>query len=245
MSIALGLADAGADIVVNYAENKMTAEEVVNKIQSFGGRAISIQADVSREDDTARLFESARKHFGTLHVVVCNAGIQLDAPLQDMTLEQWNRVLEVNLTGQFLCMRGAAREFLRRGACTKAPSLGSILSISSVHQRIPWSGHANYAASKGAVMMLVRSVAKELAPHGIRVNAISPGAIRTDINKPAWDTENAYRELCRVIPSGRVGEPDEVGRLAAWLCSADASYITGANIVIDGGLTLNLCGDAV
>jgi glucose 1-dehydrogenase len=238
-AVALGLARAGADVVVNYVTNPAAADEVAHEIEALGRRAIAIHADVGKEDDVAAMFAQAIDHFGTLHVVVSNAGLQRDSPYDEMTLEQWNTVIGVNLTGQFLCTREATREFKRRGVDERvSAAAGKILCMSSVHQEIPWSSHANYAASKGGVMLLMRSIAQELAPHRIRVNGIAPGAIRTPINTAAWDTATAYQELMTLIPYKRIGEPDDVARAAVWLASDAADYVTGATLFVDGGMTL-------
>jgi glucose 1-dehydrogenase len=185
------------------------------------------------------MFAQAVDHFGTLHIVVSNAGLQRDAAFVDMTMDQWNTLIGVNLTGQFLCARAAAREFKRRtvdGSISVAA--GKIICMSSVHQVIPWSRHANYAASKGGIDMLMRSIAQELAPHRIRVNSIAPGAIRTPINTSAWDTPEAYADLMTLVPYKRIGEPDDIARAAVWLASDASDYVTGATLFVDGGMTL-------
>jgi glucose 1-dehydrogenase len=236
---AIGLARAGADVVVNYIGPAAPAEETVHAIESFGGRAIAIEADVSQEDQVLAMFKQAVSHFGTLHVVVSNAGLQQDSPLESMTIAQWSKVINVNLTGQFLCMREGVREFLRRGVqADVSVAAGKIISMSSVHQVIPWAGHVNYAASKGGIDMLMRSVAQEVAPQRIRVNAIAPGAIRTPINTAAWSTPAAYADLMKLVPYGRIGEPDDIAQTAAWLASDSSDYVTGATIFVDGGMTL-------
>jgi len=236
---ALGLARAGADVVVNYVTDPAAAEEVAHEIEGFGRRAIAIQADVSKEDDVVAMFAKAISHFGTLHIAVSNAGLQRDAPFETMTLEQWNTVIGVNLTGQFLCTREAAREFRRRGVVPDVSvAAGKIICMSSVHQEIPWAGHANYAASKGGVMLLMKSIAQELAPYKIRVNSVGPGAIRTPINTSAWRTPEAYAELMKLVPYKRIGEPDDIARAVAWLASDAADYVTGATLFVDGGMTL-------
>jgi glucose 1-dehydrogenase len=238
-AVALGLAAAGADVVVNYVTDPDSADEVAHAIEKMGRRAIAIKADVSREDDVAAMFARAIDHFGTLHVVVSNAGLQRDAPFDQMTLEQWNTVIGVNLTGQFLCTREAAREFKRRGLVeTISTAAGKILCMSSVHQEIPWAGHANYAASKGGVMLLMKSIAQELAPFRIRVNSIAPGAIRTPINTSAWSTPSAYKDLMTLVPYKRIGEPEDIARAAVWLASDAADYVTGTTLFVDGGMTL-------
>ena len=239
MAVALGLAQAGADVVVNYVTHPETADEVVSQIRAMGRKAIAIQADVSKEDEVEAMFAKAVEAFGTLHIVVSNAGLQRDSAFDKMTLEQWNTVIGVNLTGQFLCTRSAAREFLRRGvdpAVSKAA--GKIICMSSVHQVIPWAGHANYAASKGGINMLMQSIAQELAPHFIRVNSIGPGAIRTPINTAAWNTPQAYADLMTLVPYKRIGEPDDIAQAAVWLASDAADYVTGATLFVDGGMTL-------
>ena len=156
-----------------------------------------------------------------------------------MTLDQWNTVLAVNLTGQFLCAREAVREFNRRGVIPEVSrSAGKIISMSSVHDIIPWAGHVNYAASKGGVMLLMKSMAQEVAPYRIRVNSIAPGAIRTPINEAAWSTPEAYASLMKLVPYKRIGEPEDVGRAAVWLASDYSDYITGTSLFVDGGMTL-------
>ena len=238
-AVALGLARAGADVVVNYVAEPQTAEALADEIEKLGRRAIAIKADVSKEDEVVGMFRRAISHFGTLHIVVSNAGLQRDSSYDQMTLEQWNTVIGVNLTGQFLCTREAAREFKRRGVVESVSvAAGKILCMSSVHQEIPWAGHANYAASKGGIMMLMRSIAQELAPHQIRVNSIAPGAIRTPINTAAWSTTAAYQDLMTLVPYKRIGEPEDIARAAVWLASDAADYVTGATLFVDGGMTL-------
>jgi glucose 1-dehydrogenase len=185
------------------------------------------------------MFAKAIDHFGTLHIVVSNAGLQRDSPFTEMTLDQWQTVIGVNLTGQFLCTREAAREFQKRGVVGAVSSAaGKIICMSSVHQEIPWAGHANYAASKGGVMLLMKSIAQELAPHRIRVNSVAPGAIRTPINTSAWSTPEAYADLMKLVPYKRIGEPDDIAQACVWLASDAADYVTGATLFVDGGMTL-------
>ena len=238
-AVALGLAQAGAHVAINYVTHPETAEEVAHKIEGYGRRAIVIKADVSQEDEVEAMYAAAIKEFGTLHISVSNAGLQRDATLDKMTLEQWNTVIGVNLTGQFLCNRAAAREFRRRGV-DKAVSVaaGKIICMSSVHQQIPWAGHVNYASSKGGIMMMMQSMAQELAPDMIRVNSIAPGAIRTPINTEAWNTTEAYEALMTLVPYKRIGEPDDIARAAVWLASDASDYVTGTTLFVDGGMTL-------
>lgn len=238
-AVALGLAASGANVVINYVVDPEAAEDVAHQIEALGRKAMTVKADVSSEEDVRSMFAKAIDQFGSLHIVVNNAGLQRDAPFHDMTLEQWNKVIGVNLTGQFLCAREAVREFRRRGVVKDiSVAAGKLVCMSSVHQEIPWAGHANYAASKGGVMQLMRSVAQEVAPLAIRVNGIAPGAIRTPINRPAWETETAYESLMTLVPYKRIGEPDDIAQAVAWLVSDAADYVTGATLFIDGGMML-------
>jgi glucose 1-dehydrogenase len=238
-AIAIALAQAGADVVVNYVSGADTAEEVANEIRAADVQALAIRADVSDEAQVQRMFRQAIEAFGTVDILVNNAGLQQDAAFEDLTLAQWNKVIGVNLTGQFLCAREAVREFKRRGVKPEVScSAGKILCISSVHEVIPWAGHVNYAASKGGVMLMMKSLAQEVAPHRIRVNSICPGAIRTPINMEAWGTPEAYQQLLKLIPYKRIGEADEIGRAAVWLSSDYADYVHGISLFVDGGMTL-------
>ncbi|MFO7781055.1 MAG: SDR family oxidoreductase, partial [Spirochaetia bacterium] len=177
--------------------------------------------------------------FGTVDILVNNAGLQQDAPFAEMTLEQWNKVIGVNLTGQFLCTREAVAVFRRRGIVPEVScSAGKVICMSSVHEAIPWAGHVNYAASKGGVMLMAKSVAQEVAPDRIRVNSVAPGAVRTPINRDAWETDEAYEKLMRLVPYNRIGEPIDIGRTVAWLASDQADYIVGSTIYVDGGMML-------
>ena len=238
-AIAKGLAEAGAAVVVNYVADDENAQRVVDEICATGGRAFAIKADVSSEEQVQAMFQQAVAELGSLDIVVNNAGLQQDAPFHEMTLAQWRKVIDVNLTGQFLCARAAVREFLRRGLMPQLScSLGKIICLSSVHDVIPWAGHANYAASKGGVAMLMKTMAQELAMKKIRVNAISPGAIKTPINTSAWATAQAEAALLKLIPYYRVGETRDIARAAVWLASDHSDYVTGATLYVDGGMTL-------
>lgn len=238
-AIARHLAQAGAAVVVNYHSDKDSAEKIVNEINSEGGEAIAIGANVAKEEDVKAMFNQMFQRFGTIDILVNNAGIQKDAAFLEMTLDQWNLVLNVNLTGQFLCAREAAKEFMRRGIKPDIScAAGKIICISSVHEVIPWAGHINYATSKGGIEMFMKSIAQELAPHKIRVNSIAPGAIKTDINTAAWSTPEAEAKLLKLIPYNRIGVPDDIGKAAVWLASDDSDYVHGETLVIDGGMTL-------
>jgi len=234
------LAGAGATVALNHLpDEEEAALEVVRGIESDGGIAAAFPADVSREDDVRALVAAVVARFGTVHVLVNNAGIQRDAAILDMNLADWQQVIAVNLTGQFLCAREVVREFKRRGVEEDVSSAaGKIICMSSVHQAIPWARHVNYAASKGGVQMMMESLAQELAPDRIRVNAIAPGAIRTPINRAAWSTEEAREDLLRLIPYGRIGEPEDIARAVVWLASDASDYVTGTTLVVDGGMML-------
>jgi glucose 1-dehydrogenase len=238
-AVAIALAAYGAGVVVNYSHDLDGANATAKTITDAGGTALVLQADVSKEDQVQAMFKQSIEKFGTLHIVVSNAGIQVDSPFLDMTLEQWQKVIDVNLTGQFLCVREAAREFVKRGPQPEvSKALGKIICMSSVHEVIPWAGHVNYASSKGGIMQLMKSTAQELAPRKIRVNSIAPGAIATPINLSARDTPEEEKALLELIPYNRVGDPADIGELAAWLASDEADYITGQTIFMDGGMTL-------
>jgi glucose 1-dehydrogenase len=236
--IALG--KAGADVAVNYIDGAAAADDVVQEISRSGTKALQPSRPMSpAEAEVSAMFESAIKELGTIDILVANAGLQRDAAFQEMTLDEWNKVLSVNLTGQFLCAQAATREFLRRGVVpTVSKAAGKIICMSSVHQTIPWGGHANYATSKGAIKMLMESIAQELAPRRIRVNGIAPGAIRTPINTSAWNTQEALKQLLTLIPYGRIGEPEDIARAVVWLASDDSDYVVGATLFVDGGMTL-------
>jgi len=238
-AIALSLGDAGADVLVNYVSGEDKALALVDEIRSKGARAMAVRADVADEGQVRQMFRQMIDEFGTIDLLVNNAGLQQDAPFHELTLAQWNKVIGVNLTGQFLCSREAVREFMRRGVQPDVScSAGKIICISSVHEVIPWAGHVNYAASKGGVMLMMKSLAQEVAPYRIRVNSICPGAIRTPINMQAWDTPAAYSELMKLIPYKRIGEPEEIGRATVWLASDYADYVHGISLFVDGGMTL-------
>ncbi|GAB2698521.1 SDR family oxidoreductase [Kitasatospora kifunensis] len=225
--------------MVNYVSDRESAEEVVREIEGFGVRAYAHEADVSQESQVTEMISRMVGEFGTIDVLVANAGLQRDAAAADMTVAQWQKVLEVNLTGQFLCAREAVKEFLRRGVVPEvSKSAGKIVCMSSVHQIIPWAGHLNYAASKGGVLMMMQTLAQELAPHKIRVNAVAPGAIRTPINRSAWDSPEAEADLLQLIPYRRVGDPEDIATAVAVLASDLFDYVVGTTLYVDGGMTL-------
>jgi len=237
--VAIALARAGAEVVVNYVSTDGAADQVIEEIRRQGGSALALRADVSDEDQVRAMFQKMFAEFGTIDILINNAGLQQDAPVDEMTLKQWNKVLSVNLTGQFLCSREAIKEFKRRGVVSEiSRAAGKIICISSVHEVIPWAGHVNYAASKGGVMLLMKSIAQEVAPFHIRVTSIAPGAIRTPINTGAWETKEAYEKLMQLVPYNRIGEAEDIARAAVWLASDQADYLTGTTLYVDGGMTL-------
>ncbi len=239
--VAKSLASAGATVIINHpvAATKEPADAVLADIIKDGGKGITYQCDVSKENEVIEMFADVVKQFGTVDILINNAGLQRDSPFDKMTLEQWNFVLGVNLTGQFLCAREAIREFLRRGVDeTKSKAAGKIICMSSVHEVIPWAGHANYAASKGGIMLMMKSISQEFAWKKIRINSICPGAIQTPINRQAWETPQALNELLTLIPYKRIGQPEDIGNVAVWLASDDSDYVNGISLFVDGGMTL-------
>ncbi|MBT1707762.1 SDR family oxidoreductase [Fulvivirgaceae bacterium PWU5] len=237
--IARALAREGARVVVNYSSSPDKAAEVLKEIHAGGGEGFTIKANVSKEEDVKAMFAETIKRYGTVDILINNAGLQKDAKFHEMTLEEWNQVIGINLTGQFLCAREAIKEFMRRGMVPeRSKSMGKIICISSVHEVIPWAGHANYAASKGGVMMLMKTIAQEYAPQKIRINSIGPGAIRTPINYAAWQTPQAYNQLLKLIPAKRIGETEDVNGAAVWLASDDSEYVNGITLFVDGGMLL-------
>ena len=237
--VARALGAAGADVVVNYRSQPDAAQRVAEEIAGGGVRSMAISADVSKEAEVDEMIGRMMSAWGGIDILVNNAGLQRDAAFTEMTLEQWNTVIGVNLTGMFLCARAATRVMVKQGVRPEVSrAAGKIVCISSVHEVIPWAGHVNYAASKGGVKLFMQSLAQEVAPHRIRVNSVAPGAIRTPINRAAWETPDALAALLKLIPYGRIGLPEDVGKVVAWLASDDADYIHGQTIFVDGGMTL-------
>lgn len=237
--VAKALAQEGAAVVVNFSSSPDKAEKVLQEIKDAGGTGFTFKADVSKEKDVLAMFQETYKQFETIDILINNAGLQKDNQFHEMSLDEWNRVIGINLTGQFLCAREAIKEFLKRGVVPeRSKAAGKIICMSSVHEVIPWAGHANYAASKGGVMMLMKSIAQEYAPQKIRVNSIGPGAIRTPINHAAWQTPQSYNQLLKLIPQKRIGEVEDIGGAAVWLASDDSDYVNGITLFVDGGMLL-------
>lgn len=238
-AIAIGLGEAGCDVLVNYGHHDKGALEAVAKIEAAGSRAIAVKADVGQEGQILQMFQTMKETFGRVDILVNNAGLQRDHPVAEMSVDEWNAVISVNLTGQFIAAREAIKHFREQGIDPKLScSAGKIICISSVHQIIPWAGHVNYASSKGGVHMMMQSLAQEVAGEKIRINAIGPGAIRTKINTEAWGTQEAYQKLMKLVPYDRIGEPEDIARTCAFLASDYADYITGVTLFVDGGMTL-------
>lgn len=237
--IVYAMAKEGANVVINYHKHREAADKIAEEIKTSGGHAIVVQADVGDEEQVIKMFQDMYEEFGTVDILVNNAGIQRDDNLVNMTLKDWNSVIKTNLTGQFLCAREAAKEFIKRGVVKeRSKAAGKMIFMSSVHEVIPWAGHCNYAASKGGVMLLMKSLALELAPYKIRSNSIGPGAIKTPINEEAWDDKVSLGDLLEKIPYGRIGSTDDIAAGAVWLASDESDYVTGTTLFIDGGMTL-------
>lgn len=232
-STALRLAQEGADVCVNhYSEHEHDdAQAVVAGIQAAGRRGIAVQADVGAEDDVVRMVAQTVDAFGGVDLLVNNAGIEKQIPTLEMSAADWERVLRTNLTGAFLCLREAGRRMA-------ADRGGVVVNMSSVHEFIPWPGFAHYCASKGGLKLLTQTTARELAPHGIRVVSVAPGAIITPINRFVLDDPEAAHAVVEEIPLGRMGQPDEIAAAVAWVASEQAAYVTGTTLVVDGGMSL-------
>lgn len=237
--IAIAFGQQGANVIVNYHSDEEGANYTLEMIKKGGGTGYIHKADVSKEDDVISMFDRAIGEYKTLDVLINNAGIQKDNSFAEMSVEEWNKVIGTNLTGHFLCAREAIKHFqTKEQAGPDDKAIGNIIFISSVHDIIPWAGHVNYASSKGGVLMLLKSLALEVAPKKIRVNGISPGAIATDINDEVWKDEEKKKELLKLIPYKRIGQPEDIAKVAVWLASNESDYITGTTIYVDGGMTL-------
>ncbi|MFP4096161.1 MAG: SDR family oxidoreductase [Cyclobacteriaceae bacterium] len=238
-AIAVAMAREGAKVGINYSSTREGAEETLRMVKEQGGEGLILQADVSDPDSVQQMFDQFLENFGTIDILVNNAGIQKDAAFLDMSFDDWQKVISINLGGQFLCAQHAAREFIRRGVMKeRSKAAGKIVCMSSVHDVIPWAGHVNYAAAKGGITMLMKTLAQELAPYKIRVNALSPGAIKTRINEDVWKDEAQVKELMKLIPYNRLGEPEDIADAAVWLASDESDYVHGHTLYSDGGMLL-------
>jgi glucose 1-dehydrogenase len=238
-AIAISLGKAGSNVCVNYHGDEDGAKETQTRINEAGAKCIIVKGDVGKPKDVANIFEKTTGAFGKIDILVNNAGIQQDKPLVEMSYEEWDKVIQTNLYGAFLSAQTAAKTFLSQNQDKNpAKCIGKIIFISSVHDIIPWGGRVNYSASKGGLKNLMRSMAQELAPKKIRINGVSPGAIKTPINEDQWKDEENKKALLKKIPYGRIGEPEEIGKVVVWLASDEADYITGTTIYVDGGMTL-------
>lgn len=230
-AIAIALGGAGARVAVNHLSHPDDAGQVVEAIRGAGGTALAARADVSDPVQVAAMFAELDRAWGGVDLVVCNAGIQgPSVAIWESDVADWRRVLDVNLTGAFVCAREGLRRMVPQGR-------GVVLMISSVHEIVPWTGHAAYAASKAGLGMLARTLAQEAAPHGVRVLSLAPGAIRTPINEAVWSDPAQREDLLDKIPMRRIGDPGEIARLALALVSDAGSYVTGTTVYADGGMT--------
>jgi glucose 1-dehydrogenase len=221
----------GAAVTVDYVKGQeQDARALVESLKAEGGKALAVQANVADEAESQALVDQTVQEFGRLDIMVNNAGIEHKVPFLDTSLELWQRVISVNLTGTFLCSRAAARQMVKQGGP------GRIINISSVHEDLPMPTNSPYCASKGGIRMLMRTICVELAPHGITVNDIGPGAVDTPMDEELKQHPDQMHELLSEIPLGRMGQPDEIAGLAAFLASDEAAYITGSTYFIDGGM---------
>jgi glucose 1-dehydrogenase len=236
-AVALELAARGASVVVDYHGGPEPSQKIISRIQAQGGVAAAVPADVSQPEEINRLVQECVRQFGRLDIMVANAGVQVDATALEMTPQQWDKALSVDLRGLFLCAQAAARIFVKQGVDARiSRAAGKILCMLSVHDRVPWMGHVNYATAKAGAHMMMQTLAQEWARYRIRVTGISPGAIKTAINKSVWGDPESREALLKLIPYGRMGETQDIANAAAWLVSDEADYITGTTLYVDGGM---------
>ena len=230
-AIAIELAQAGADVAVSYHSGREAAEGVVEEIRKIGRRAFCDRLSVGEPESVDAYFDAATAELGPIDILINNAGIDgRTAKIADIEIPDWDNVISVNLRGPFLCIRKLLPGMISRHK-------GAILNITSVHEVIPWGSHAAYCSAKAGVAMMTRSLALELQDSGVRVVSLAPGAIRTPINKDVWDNPKNMADLKTKIPIGRIGEAEEVARMARVLVSDEASYLTGVTVTVDGGMT--------
>jgi len=230
-AIVQSLAEAGAKVAINYVAHPEDAESLVKKIQGLKGEAMTVQADISDPKAVIEMFAQLDKAWGGIDILINNAGVEgKRATAWTADAVAWKKVIEVNVLGTFLC----SQEALKRMVPQKS---GVVLNISSVHEQIAWSGYSAYTASKAAIGMLTKTLAQEAAPYGVRVLSVGPGAIKTPINRAAWDNPKNLQDLLEKIPLNRIGQPEEISRMVVVLVSDIASYVTGRTIFVDGGMT--------
>lgn len=231
-AMAIRFAMEKAKVVVNYRSKEDEANSVLEEIKNIGGEAIAVKADVTVESEVIDLVQSAIQHFGKLDVMINNAGLENPVPSHEMTLSDWNRVIDTNLTGAFIGSQEAIKYFVENNV------KGNVINMSSVHEKIPWPLFVHYAASKGGIKLMTQTLAMEYAPKGIRVNNIGPGAINTPINAEKFADPVQRADVESMIPMGYIGKPEEIAAVAAWLASSESSYVTGITLFADGGMTL-------
>lgn len=230
-AIALALGAAGARVVIDYVSEPEAAEEVAFALRADGAEAMTFRADVSNTDEVSGMFAALDARWGGIDVLVNNAGIDGERALGwEANVDAWRRVLEIDLFGPFLCAHEALRRMVAQGS-------GVIINVTSVHEVIPWTGYSAYTAAKAGLSMLTKTLAQEAAPHGVRVLALAPGAIRTPINEAVWSDRDALADLLTKIPMNRLGTPEEIGAMAALLASDAASYVSGSTVFVDGAMT--------
>ncbi|GGO00730.1 glucose-1-dehydrogenase [Saccharibacillus kuerlensis] len=230
-AIAMRLGREKANVVINYHSNREGVDEMIEEIEQAGGKAIEVQASAAEEEGVKKLIQAAHDTFGSLDIMINNAGKENEVESHKMPLEDWNSVIQLNLTGYFLGSREAISYMLEHNI------KGTVINMSSVHEIIPWPHFVHYAASKGGVKMMTETLALEYAPKGIRVNSIGPGAINTPINQEKFEDPEQKKQVESMIPMGYVGEPEEIAAVAAWLASSESSYVTGITLFADGGMT--------
>jgi glucose 1-dehydrogenase len=232
-AIALAFAEAGASVVVDYVGNATVSADTIGKIGAMGKKALGVDADISIPAEVDSLIQKTVAAFGRLDIFVNNAGIEKKFAFVDYPLDEWQKIMAVNLTGPFLCSQAAAKQMILQGKG------GRIINISSIHEDLPMPTNAPYCTSKGGLRMLMRTIAVELAPHQITVNNIGPGAIYTPIDKDVESDSRLNDQILAEIPMGRWGKPEEVAQMAVYLASDAAAYVTGSTHFIDGGMLRN------
>lgn len=230
-AISIVMAREGARVVVDYVGERSNADALVDEIENFGGRAYAVEANVAEPDDVEHLIKEAVKHFGRLDILVNNAGVEEKQPFLEMPFDTYKKVIDVDLTGPWICSQVAARQMVRQ------QSGGRIINISSVHEDLTMPTNAPYCAAKGGLRMLMRTIAVELAPHQITVNNVCPGAVDTPMDERLKKNKSKYEALLGEIPLHRMAKPEEIASMCVYLASEEASYVTGASFVIDGGMT--------